>query len=246
VRRALDRVVDLGELARPNDIAFLPGSTTAIVTVEVPPHLVRIDAAGEGFTKFAIPHKAGHMLALSPDGRTAFVSHVAPGSLSFVDLESGESRANVPLPLGAEGIACTPDGRHVWVACNRSGSIAVVDAAERKVVRTLPCPGFPLRLRISPDGRTVAASCTLAGELALFSTAHPGEAARVALPDPVTDEPMRPTSIAFTPDGSAVVAVCDGPRPQLVRVDLARRAITHRLAAAGPIADALCTGRIAR
>jgi DNA-binding beta-propeller fold protein YncE len=242
--RKLHRMVDLGELQRPNDIGFLPGSHAAMVTVEVPPHLVRLDAAAGTFVAQPIERKAGHMLALSPDGRTVYVSHVVPGSLSVVDAASGETKASIPLPAGAEGIGCAPDGKRVWVASNRAGSIAIVDVEAMQIVQTLPCPGFPLRLKVSPDGHTVAASCTMAGEIAFFDADDPGKTTRVPILDPVTEEPLKPTSIAFTPDGRALAAVASGARPQVVRIDLARKEISHRLAAAGPIADALCAGTI--
>jgi DNA-binding beta-propeller fold protein YncE len=243
----LARTIDLGDLKRPNDIAFLPGSSEAVVTVEMPPRVLRVHADTGAFTAIDIERKTGHMLALGKEPNRVYVSHVAPGSLSVIDLEAGKVLANHALPLGAEGFARTPDGAQLWVGCNRSNAMVVFDLATAKVAHQLECPGFPLRVRASPDGKLVAASCPMSREVALFATAKPAEVARVdvrseAVADAQPADPM-PTSLSFTPDGSAILVVCAAESGgELARIDVATRKVTHRVAAQGPIADALAVG----
>src|SRR5690606_21513664 len=116
---------------------------------------VRVDAKSGEFTSIPLDHPAGHMLALSPDAKTAYVAHVMPGLVSVVDLAARKTTATIKTPAGAEGIACSPDGLRLWVACNRADSIVIIDTATHEVVQTIDAPGFPFRLRFSPDGTRV-------------------------------------------------------------------------------------------
>ena len=71
-----------------------------------------------------------------------------------------------------------------------------------------------------------------------------GLVATTAGTTPQPADPM-PTSLSFTPDGSAILVVCAGESGgALVRIDVATRQVTHRVAAAGPIADALAVGML--
>lgn len=242
----LVRVIDLGELQRPNDIVFLPGSDEALVTVEMPPRLLRVKASTGEFQAIDVEHKAGHMLTLAPDAKRAFVSHVAPGSVSVIDLGTAKLVANHKLPLGAEGIAVTPDGAQLWVGCNRSNAMVVFDVAQAKVTRSIECTGFPLRVRVAPDGATVAASCPMSREVVLFA-AKDAKAEPVRIEVHASDDRQAvPTSLSFTPDGKALIVVLASEAGgELLRIDVTKREVTHRAASAGPIADALAVGVVA-
>jgi DNA-binding beta-propeller fold protein YncE len=241
---AVLRTVDLGDLKRPNDVAFIRGTDEVAVTVEQPPRLLRLNVETGAFKAIDVELKAGHMLALDPEGKTAYVSHVAPGSLSIVDLQAGKVRGRVALRLGAEGMACSPDGARVWIACNRSGAIAVVDAAKVEVVKWIDCTGFPFRVRFSPDGALVAISCPQSHDIAFFDAKEMKELGRVELADAsgAGESLLEPTSIAFAPRGDALAAVCDGDSPKLALIDVATRTLKKVVAAAGPIVDALTSG----
>ncbi|MDX2114307.1 MAG: hypothetical protein SFZ24_01630 [Planctomycetota bacterium] len=242
-RRAVHRTIDLGELKRPNDIAFLGGTSEALVTVEMPPRLLRVDAAKGTFATLELSRQAGHMVAES--GGVAWVAHVVPGGVTPVDVGEWKAGTVIDVPDGAEGIAASPDGSVVWVACNRSDRLVIVDARERKVVREMECAGFPFRVRFAPDGGTVAVSLPKAGSVGLFDAAEPerGRRVRVGAEGGAGSAPL---SIAFTPDGRRVAAQCAGPREEIVLVDVETGKVAHRAAAAGPMADALTAGRIVK
>ncbi len=242
--RKLHKTVDLKGLQRPNDIAFVPGTSDAIVTVEVPPRLVRVSAATGQYTEVPLKDKTGHMLTLSPDGQTAFVAHVMPGSLSVVDIASKAVTAKVDLPTGAEGLAISPDGARIWVASNRSGAVSIIDAKTRAVDRRLDCPGFPFRVEFAPSGDRVAISCPGSGEVALFDTADPAKVARVSV---VAGTPKQaaPTALAFVDGGRSVAVLCEGPSPELVLISAADAEVTKRVPITGPIPDALASGTLA-
>lgn len=238
------RTIDLGELHRPNDIAFLPGSAEAVVTVEAPPRVVKVNADTGSFAAVTLEKNAGHMLALSPDGKRVYVSHVVPGSVTIVDVAEMKVTGNFKAPAGAEGIACSPDGKRLWIAANRSHTIAIVNTDTLETEASFECKGFPFRVKFSPDGRRVAVSCPMAGEIAVFDAADHARVARISTRQS-PDDKQSPTSISFTPDGAAVVAVCDGPKPEIVLIDLAEGKVARRIASAGPTPDALTAGRMA-
>jgi DNA-binding beta-propeller fold protein YncE len=238
-RRAVHRTIDLGALKRPNDLAFLPGTTTFLATVEDPPRLLRVDAATGEFVALDVTRRAGHMLALTADAKTACVSHVVPGALTFVDVAAWTVSGVCAVPEGAEGVAVSPDGGTAWIGCNRAERLVAVDVRKREVVRDVPCAGFPLRVRVSPDGATVAVSCPKSGEVALHAAADPERATRIDATDPDAEGPAVPTSLSFAPDGKTLAVMCDGAAPAVILIDVATKKIVARGKPAGPIADAL-------
>lgn len=248
---AVHRTVTLEGMQRPNDIAFIPGTGKAVVSVEAPPRVVVLDVESGETRAITIEDKAGHMLSLSPDGGTAYVAHVVPGSMTVLDLVKGETRARVTLPLGAEGIATSRDGSRVWVASNRSGKVSLVDPAAGKVVRTVDCDGFPFRVRCGPDGKSVAITLPAKGEVAIFDAGDPDKVERTGLRvvgggdgGGVAGEKFVPTALAFVPGTGELAVLCEGPKAEIAVVNMATRTVARRAAAAGPIPDGLTAGRV--
>ncbi len=240
------RMIDLGATKRPNDIAFVGASATAVVTTEQPPQLLRLDAVTGAVEAFALEHRANHMLALAPDGRACFVSHVMPGGLTRFDLGRNAATGHAALAAGAEGIACVAhgDGVHVWVGCARSDKLAVVDGKTLTVLHELDRGGFPFRVEASPDGARIAVSCPMSGEIVVYDAADPTRTPAVVDLRAHFDAPVSPTSIAWSPDGAQVIAVANGEPDRVVAIDAATAKVTAQIDAAGPIADALAAGRV--
>lgn len=239
------RMVDLGASKRPNDLAFVGTTTTALLTTEVPAQLVHLDAATGAFTTFALEHKTNHMLALAPDGSACFVSHVLPGGVTRFDLATNKATAHAAVPDGAEGIACVARGERMqlWIGCNRSSKLVVVDAATLQVVHEVARDGFPLRVKASPDGAQVAVSCPLSGEVVLYDANDVTKAKSLDLGKELARK-AAPTSLGFAPDGKQLLVVVDGDAQQIVAIDPKTVQVTAKVAAAGPIADALVAGMV--
>ncbi len=243
----LHRTITLPEMKRPNDAAFMPDSVTAFVTVEAPPRIVRFNADTGEHAAITLEKGTNHMLALSPDAKRLYVAHVMPGGLSVIDTDTSKVLSRIDVPTGAEGLAVTRDNARVWVSCNRSDKVVIVDPVAGKVEREIDVQGFPFRLRVSPDGKTVAVSCPNAQDVVLFEAANPENIRRVSVRDAAAgedDPPVAPTSIAFTPDGKHLAAVCMGPQEQVVLIDVAAGKVTARRPADGKMADALASAQI--
>lgn len=242
----LHRTIDLTDMKRPNDAAFMPDGVTAFVTVEAPPRILRVNADTGEFTTITLDKGTNHMLALSPDSKRLYVAHVMPGGVSIIDTDKNEVLSRINVPAGAEGIAVSKDSNRVWVACNRSDKVVILDPAAGKIEHEIAIEGFPFRVRVSPDGKTVAVSCPNAQDIALFDTANPENLRRVSTREEgkADDAPVAPTSIAFTPDGKHLAAVCMGPQEQIVLIDVAAGKVIARRPADGKMADALTTAEI--
>lgn len=238
------RMIDLGTSKRPNDIAFLADSATALVTTEAPPQLLRLDADAGTFTAVKLEHRANHMLALTADAATCFVSH-ATGGLTRFHVGTNEA-THQALPVGAEGIAVVTRGdqQQVWVGCNRAGKLLVVDGKTLAVQHEFECYGFPLRVKAAPAGDRIAVSCPMSGELVFYDAA---EATKTPLVIDLSQQwqgKVAPTSIAWSPDGKLLLAVVNGDTDRVVAVDAATGKVAAAIDAAGPIADALAAGLV--
>lgn len=243
--RKVHRTITLEGLKRPNDIAFIPGTTEAFVTAEMPQHVLRVNAETGEYAKHPLQHNAGHMLALAPDAKTVYVSHVKPGNLSVVDAASGEVKQTLTLPDGAEGLAIAPDGSTLWVASHQASRISVISTGTHEITRSIICPGMPFRMKFSPDGSTVAVSCPGVGAVAFIDVADP---AKIEFVDTTTfkGEPLDlqhvPTSLAFSSDGSRVFAVCNGDEGWIIAIDVKTRMVIARVKSVGAVADAMLAG----
>ena len=154
-RRAIARMVDLGEYRRPHDVSFLPGSSSRVlVTSEASQRIVLADI-NQATVEATIETRApgSHMLALAADGRTLFTANMQAGGVSQLDAQARSFVKQIAVAPMTEGIAITPDGREVWVGSNQAGTVSIITTATGTVAATIPELGMPYRITISPDGR---------------------------------------------------------------------------------------------
>ena len=164
------RSIDLGEHRRPHGLRILPGGD-ALVTTEGSHALLRVDLE-QGAVKQAIEvgDGVGHMVALSGDGNTAYVSKIAAGTVVRVDLAAGQATNEVASGEGAEGIEVAPDGS-VWVTNRAEDTVTVHDPDTLEKLATLQSKGFPIRVVFTPDGRHGLVSNAKAATLSVFDAA---------------------------------------------------------------------------
>lgn len=142
-----------------------------LVTTEQTQALVHVDA-GAGTVERAIDigDGVGHMVALSRDGATAYVSKIAAGTVARIDVVAGVKTHEVAAGEGAEGIEVAPDGS-VWVTNRAEDTVTVHDAATLEKLATLDSAGFPIRVVFTPDGRHALVTNATAGTLSVFDAA---------------------------------------------------------------------------
>lgn len=208
------KTIDLGDYSRPHGIEFFGDGKRVAVTAEAQKALIVVDVA-EGAVVQAVEtaQDVSHMVALTPDEQRAFVANIGSGSISVIDLGTGERIANVRTGDGAEGICVTPDGRHVWVTNRGADSVSVVDAQTLEVVKTLPSASFPIRAKATPDGKWVLVTNARSDELAVFDAGKMEEHRRIKMALKAEDASGRlfgdafgessvPIGVLVSPDGA--------------------------------------------
>jgi YVTN family beta-propeller protein len=174
--------IDLGEHTRPHGLQFRRDGEQLVVTTEGSGSIVLVDVPSRRVLRAVRTHEEiSHMVVLAPDGPRAYVSNIASGSVSVVDVERGTRVATIPTGAGAEGIDITPDGREVWVGNRAADTISIIDTGSLEEVAELACPGFPIRVRFSPDGSRALVSCAKAGTVTVFDVAGRREVGRIPM-----------------------------------------------------------------
>ncbi len=159
-RKTVERTIELGEYKRPHGVVPVPGKPHLVaVTSEASQNLLLVNVE-TGAIERVIPTKAqgSHMAALPVTGKAAgtraYTANIPAGSMSELDLVSGELLRVVPVSSMTEGIGVTPDGREVWIGSNDRSTVSVVNVDSGRVVATLDGFRFPYRIGISPDGQS--------------------------------------------------------------------------------------------
>lgn len=178
------RSIDLGEHGAPHGVRFLPGDRRAVVTTEGSGSLLIVDVdQGKVERVIDIGGGTGHMVALSPDAKFAYVTKISAGTVSRVDLASGLKTHERPAGKGAEGVAVRPDGREVWVTNREDDTITVHDPATLALKRRMSSKGFPIRVVFTADGRHALVTNATAANVAVFDTRTRLRLATIGLAD---------------------------------------------------------------
>jgi YVTN family beta-propeller protein len=232
--RSVLRKVSFAPHSRPHGAVFLPDNRTLVVTAEREGLLVLVDVIeGKVTGTKRTGSSVGHMVALSPDAKTAYVANITPGNLSIIDIAGSAEPIIVPVGIQTEGIGLSPDGRSVWMGSNTTGKVFIIDVAARKVIDSLQTSGFPYRIGFTPDGKTALVTNPESNELRIIDVA-------TRKIRNVVD--MRPTGVsASLPQGIAVSRSGDkawitlGSAAMVAEVEIATGKVLRWLASdAGP------------
>jgi YVTN family beta-propeller protein len=168
-------------------------------------------------------------VAVSPDGKRAYVTNYAAGALTVVNTASKSVVYNVPVGSQPVSVVVSPDSSKVYVANSFSHSVTVVDAETFKT-ETIVIPnqynGYPSSIAITPDGKTAYVSinnlqpdsgnaiCWVVGIEA--STHQVSSATRVRYP----------MALTLSPDGAAIYVI-GGNSDTLYTIATATHKIAH-------------------
>lgn len=219
------RTIDLGEHGRPHGMRWLPDGRRAVITTEASRRLLLVDiAAGKTEAAVDLGDGRGHMVALSADGKTAYVTKIDAGTVSRIDLDTRRKTHEIDAGAGAEGVAVRPGRDEVWVSNREAGTVTVHDPATLAIRHTVPSPGFPIRVVFTPDGGhalvTNARAATLAvidaddkRVVATVDLARKGTQyrdtmlGRAALPIGVIVDPLRPRAYVAISGGDEIAVI---------------------------------------
>ncbi|MGW2207534.1 beta-propeller fold lactonase family protein [Streptomyces sp. NPDC001774] len=153
-------------------------------------------------------------VAVTPDGRKAYVANFGPLSLSapadrqtvtVVDVVSGRPLREIPVGLQPVNVAVSPDGQFAYVVNSGTpadrGSVSVIDTGTDTVIDEIT-EGLrnPVGIAFAPDGAQAYVTSQAAGTLSVINTAARRSVASVDL-GPAGESPA---GVAVAPDGHRV------------------------------------------
>ena len=166
--------------------------------------------------RLMIGEKRPHMLVLSKDGKSIYVSCIDSDVIAIEEVKKKPTdwtQTIVKVGKGPEGIDLSPDGKEVWAANSGDGSVSIIDTAKKKVKQTVDVgTKHSNRLKFTPDGTHVLISDLGSGELVVMDVASRKEVKRLKLGKSTE-------GILMVPDGSrAFVAVSGDDKVAVVEL----------------------------
>ena len=149
--------------------------------------------------------RGGFKIALSPDGRFAYVTEETAGQVEVINLAQQRSETQIDVGGRPVGIAISPDGGEVYVA--RGGStIAIVDGVRHMLKDTLNVGDADVRrTAISSDGRRLYMNDNYSGRITVLDLQTRTVAATVDLAD-ASDVVTQILDVALSADGATLYA----------------------------------------
>lgn len=196
-KRVRIATISLGEFYRPHGIDLEAG--VLAVTTENPDQLLILDPEKRlVLRRFQTGGQTPHMVKLSRDGRTAFISHSRSGNVTAVDTGTG-AVTSIPTGERPEGSALSPDGRTLYVVNRESAKVSVIDTVSRKVTGEIVTAKGPVRVAVTPDGKTIVVACMHDEAVEIVDAASRKVVAHIPLKG-------KPVSMHLSPDGGLAFA----------------------------------------
>jgi YVTN family beta-propeller protein len=95
-------------------------------------------------------------VAVTPDGKTAFVTNEDSGTVFTIDVKTkAKHPTDIPFPFGpGHDVAITPDGKTAFVTNNVSDSVSTIDVKSRtKHPNDITVGAAPLTVAVTPCRR---------------------------------------------------------------------------------------------
>jgi YVTN family beta-propeller protein len=169
-----------------------------------------------------IGEKRPHMLVLSKDGKTIYVSCIDSDTVAIEEMKKKPTdwtATIVKTGKGPEGIDLSPDGKEVWAANSGDGSVAIIDTKAKKLKQTVDVgTKHSNRLKFTPDGKMVLISDLGSGEVVVMEAASRKIVKRLKLGTSTE-------GILVVPDGSQAIVAVSGDN-KLAVVDLKTLEVT--------------------
>ena len=224
------RSIDLGEYRRPHGAVFVQSGTKILVTSESSQRLLLVDfITGRIDTTMATNGRGSHMVTAQRDGRRAWTSNIADGTVTEYDIDTRTTKRTYKVAPDDEGIAATPGGVQLWVASNSAKTVTVVNTADATIIGTLTGFGHPYRVGVSRTGRSVAVVTDPdSNRIVLFDVGTRRELARIDLATQTgIGSPAAkagPEGIAFDPIADFAYVTLHGTN-QVAAIDLRTRKV---------------------
>lgn len=178
------KTVDVGKT--PNGIALTPDGKQLLVAINGEDRLAFLDAASQtqlGSVSVAKPHT----VAISPDGRIAYVTSQAPSSpaLDVIDIPTETVIDSIKLDKIPRDGEFKDDGKAFYFTEAGVNAVQVLDLATGKIAAQIPTGASPHFVKVFPWAK-----------LGMVVVQGPGE---VLFFDPATSQPVKTVAVGKQP-----------------------------------------------
>ena len=121
-----------------------------------------------------IPVGNPHNIAISPDGKTAFVAAQQPGAtgLAILDLEARQRVGTLPLDKTPRALSFSPDGNTLYLTLAGSDAVQVVDPKRKEITGQIPVGASPHHPLFTGNGAYGLVVSQGPGQLAVISPSN--------------------------------------------------------------------------
>ncbi|MFM7348483.1 MAG: YncE family protein [Erythrobacter sp.] len=224
--------IELGANARPHGIVW-HANGDIFVTAEGRKSIFRIaDPLGPEPRLFesGTGKDGSHMLAVSPDARTAWTTDLGSRTVTRIDLVTRRAPLSVTVGEEPEGIALAPDGETLWVSARGSNQAFALDPRTMEVRRTIATGRFPIRIAVRPQGDVAITSDLQDGGLSVIDTATAKVIRRIAVSSPAEAQARFQVTILWSKDGQRIYAA-ETNSDTVAEVDYASGTVSRRFKA---------------
>ncbi len=220
---------------RPMAIALTPDERTVLVSATYCGELVFLQRDGTTLRKTGAVHLGfePRAIAVSPDGKLAYVALAAGSGVAVVDLAERKQVVRIATGRWPRFLALSPNGSRLAVAASGDGGVSVVDTATRKQLFHEDFMGLNLgQMQVSRDGvyvyfpwisyghnpiteQNIERGWVLASRIARVRLDRHARREAIAL-DPRGMAVGDPYGLAINPDESYLVCTASGTQELLV------------------------------
>jgi len=178
--------------------------------------------------EFGTGKEGSHMLAVSPDARTAWTTDLGSRTVTRIDLRTRRAPLSVTVGEEPEGIALSPDGQTLWISARGSNQAFALDPQTMEVRQTIATGRFPLRIAIRSQGDVAVTSDLQDGSLSVIDTASAKVIRTIAVSSPAEAEVRFQVTILWSDDGQRIY-VAETASNTVAEVDYASGTVLRRL-----------------
>jgi len=113
---------------------------------EPPSPRTKLDGDAEGRTAI---YRSPLAVAVSPDGKTLYVSDRTAGCVTVLDAAAGKKICDVAIEGEPNGLCLSADGKTLYVARRKAHSIALIDTARKAVTGHIPVGPWPVAVALA-------------------------------------------------------------------------------------------------
>lgn len=222
--------IDLGANARPHGIVW-HASGDLYATAEGRKSIFwlrNLLADTRELFEYATGKEGSHMLAVSPDARTAWTTDLGSRTVTRIDLRTRRAPLSVAVGEEPEGIALAPDGTTLWVSARGSDQVFALDPQTMEVRETIATGRFPLRIAIRPQGDVAVTSDLEDGGLSVIDTATAKVIRTIPVSSPAEAQARFQVTILWSDDGKRIY-VAETASNTVAEIDFASGTVLRRL-----------------